>query len=166
MIRRLGIVLARLEPGAYFGEQALLSGSGARSNATVRALTHCRLLVLTREGLLSVGARQRVRAATARHRKRARRAARRPPARRRAAQARRRRELPHRDLRTGEYVFRQGDPADRLYLVLQGRARVSSIEDPAGAENDLTELLPGQMFGEVAIMRDQPQRLRCAQSAS
>lgn len=149
------IVLARLEPGAYFGEQALLAGSGARRNATVRALTHCRLLVLTREGLLSVlepgsAFAQRL-GATAREHDELR------AGRLREGVLRKLGGAGHYRIETfadGSYVFRQGDPADRLYLVLAGRARVST--GAAGAETDLTELLPGQMFGERAILRDQP----------
>jgi ferredoxin-NADP reductase/CRP-like cAMP-binding protein len=150
------IVLARLEEGAYFGEQALLAGGAARRNATVRALTHARLLVLTREGLLSVvepvsTLAQQLRATAREHDE---------------LRAGRLREGVLRKLGGAEHyrieafapgavVFRQGDPADRLYLVLEGRARVSS-HDAAGIESDLTELLPGQMFGELAILRDQP----------
>ncbi|HUG26256.1 cyclic nucleotide-binding domain-containing protein [Piscinibacter sp.] len=149
------IVLARLEPRAYFGEQALLAGSGARRNATVRALTHCRLLVLTRDGLLSVlepgsAFAQRL-GATAREHDELR------AGRLREGVLRKLGGVESYRIETfaaGAYVFHQGDPADRLYLVLEGRARVSS--GAAGAEADLTELLPGQMFGERAILRDQP----------
>lgn len=151
------IVLARLEPGAYFGEQALLSGSGARRSATVRALTHCRLLVLTRDGLLSVlepgsAVAQELRA-TAREHDELRAGRLREGVLRRLGVADRYRIE---TFTSGSFVFRQGDPACRLYLVLEGRARVSSDNGAGGAETDLTELLPGQMFGEVAILRDRP----------
>ena len=150
------IVLARLESGAYFGEQALLSGSGARRNATVRALTHCRLLVLTRDGLLSVlepgsAVAQELRA-TAREYDELRAGRLREGVLRQLGVADRYRIE---TFTSGSFVFRQGDPADRLYLVLEGRARVSE-NGADGAETDLTELLPGQMFGEVAILRDRP----------
>jgi len=152
------IVLARLEPGAYFGEQALLSGSGARRNATVRALTHCRLLVLTREGLLSVlepgSAFAQQLGATANEHDELRAGRLREGVLRKLGGAESYRIETFAD---HEYVFRQGDPADRLYLVLHGRARVSGgVDETPGAETDLTELLPGQMFGEVAIMQDRP----------
>jgi ferredoxin-NADP reductase/CRP-like cAMP-binding protein len=150
------IVLARLEPGAYFGEQALLSGSGARRNATVRALTHCRLLVLTRDGLRSVmepgSALAEQLRATARAHDELRAGRLREGVLRRLGGA----ESYRIETFTPDaFVFRQGDPADRLYLVLEGRARVSSLGSD-GVETDLTELLPGQMFGELAILRDQP----------
>ena len=152
------IVLARLEPGTYFGEQALLSGSGARRNATVRALTHCRLLVLTRDGLLSVlepgSAFAQQLGATAREHDELRAGRLREGVLRKLGGAENYRIE---TFAAGELVFRQGDPPDRLYLVLQGRARVSSHADGVeGPETDLSELLPGQMFGELAILRDQP----------
>ncbi len=156
------IVLARLEPGAYFGEQALLAGGGARRNATVRALTHCRLLVLTRDGLLSVlepgSAFTQQLSATAREHDELRTGRLREGVLRRLGGAD---SYRIETFAPGAFVFRQGDPADRLYLVLAGRARVSSIShdngnSAAGLESDLTELLPGQMFGELAILRDQP----------
>lgn len=150
------IVLARLEPGTYFGEQALLSGSGARRNATVRALTHCRLLVLTRDGLLSVlepgsAFAQQLRT-TAREHDELRAGRLREGVLRRLGGAE---SYRIETFVSGAFVFREGDPADRLYLVLEGRARVSSLNGQ-GADTDLTELLPGQMFGELAILRDQP----------
>ena len=148
------IVLARLEPGAYFGEQALLLGSGARRKGTVRALTHCRLLVLPREGLLSLLERgsdfaQRLRA-TGREHDELRAGRLREGVLGKLGGVEGYRVDTYAD---GAYLFRQGDPADRLYLVLKGRARVSS--GAPGAEADLTELLPGQLFGELAILRDQ-----------
>ncbi len=150
------IVLARLEPGAYFGEQALLAGGAARRNATVRALTHARLLVLTRDGLLSVlepgSAFAQHLQGTARGYDELRAGRLREGVLRKLGGAESYRvEI----FAPGAVVFRQGDPPDRLYLVLEGRARVSS-QDAAGVETDLTELLPGQMFGELAILRDQP----------
>ena len=126
------IVLARLESGAYFGEQALLSGSGARRNATVRALTHCRLLVLTRDGLLSVlepgsAVAQELRA-TAREHDELRAGRLREGVLRQLGVADRYRIE---TFTPGSFVFRQGDPADRLYLVLEGRARVSKTAPTA-----------------------------------
>jgi ferredoxin-NADP reductase/CRP-like cAMP-binding protein len=149
------VVLARLEPGAYFGEQALLPGGSARRSATVRALTHCRLLVLTRDGLLSVltpGSAVALRLdASAREHDALRAGRLREGVLRKLGGAQRYRIETFTD---GMHVFRQGDAAGRLYLVLEGRARVSSSE--AGADTDLTELLPGQVFGERAILHDQP----------
>src|ERR1700730_11948947 len=43
------VVLARLEAGQWFGEQALRPGGTGRRNASVRALEECTLVVLSRE---------------------------------------------------------------------------------------------------------------------
>src|SRR5262249_22211482 len=54
----------------------------------------------------------------------------------------------------GEVVFRQGDPGDRVYLILSGSARVTRRED--AEERDIAELMPGQFFGERAILQEEP----------
>ena len=46
------VVLARLEPGHWFGEQALLPGGSEHRNASVRALDYCRLQAVSRDALL------------------------------------------------------------------------------------------------------------------
>src|ERR1700752_870087 len=46
------VVLARLQPGQWFGEQALLPWGTGQRNASVRALEDCRLLAISRDGLL------------------------------------------------------------------------------------------------------------------
>lgn len=152
------VVLARLEPGTYFGEQALLSSERGRRNATVRALTHCELLVLTRDGLLSVlepgSAFAQQLGATAREHDELRAGRLREGVLRKLGGSE---SYRIETFAAGEVVFRQGDPPDRLYLVLEGRARVSTHAAGApGAETDITELLPGQMFGELAVLREQP----------
>ena len=149
------VVLARLEAGRYFGEQALLPGGQARRNATVRALTHGRLLVIGREALLAVveadGEFALSMGATVKRHQDLRGSRLREGVLRKLGVAE-----SHRieNFSAGEYVFRQGDVADRMYLILQGSARVSCTQD--GAQVDLTELLPGQFFGELAILEDQP----------
>jgi ferredoxin-NADP reductase/CRP-like cAMP-binding protein len=149
------VVLARLEPGAYFGEQALLPGSTSRRSASVRALTHCRLLALTRASLRPVfeldGEFAQRMGATAKRHDELRASRLREGVLRKLGVAE-----SHRieSFGSGEFVFREGDRADRFYLILQGHARVST--GAPGAQTELTELLPGQMFGELAILKEQP----------
>jgi CRP-like cAMP-binding protein len=45
--------------------------------------------------------------------------------------------------RQGEIVFRKGDPADEMFLVVTGKFLVSEIE---------VELQPGQVFGEMGLI--------------
>jgi len=56
-------------------------------------------------------------------------------------------------LSEGEVLFRQGDPADALYVVAAG-AVVPIAED--GSRQKLSVLEPGDFFGEIALVTDQP----------
>jgi small-conductance mechanosensitive channel/CRP-like cAMP-binding protein len=53
----------------------------------------------------------------------------------------------------GERVTRQGDAGDRMYFILEGRARVA-LED-AGVR-EVETLGPGQFFGEMALLTGAP----------
>jgi CRP-like cAMP-binding protein len=52
-------------------------------------------------------------------------------------------------------VFREGDPAGDLYLLLEGRVRVVSGHGTPD-EVILNELVAPSYFGEMAILDDQP----------
>lgn len=54
-------------------------------------------------------------------------------------------------LRSGEELFRRGDPGDAAYIVMSGRLRV--IDD---AGQTLNESAPGETLGEMALLADQP----------
>jgi hypothetical protein len=57
--------------------------------------------------------------------------------------------------RAGEVVFRQGDKADRLYVI--GKGEVDVIRETPGQEDlVLARLGEGQFFGEVGILSDSP----------
>lgn len=73
-----------------------------------------------------------------------------PPARIEAA-ARRLVAVP---VEAGEVVVRQGEVADRFYLVDAGTLRVT--QDLDGAETELRELAPGALFGEIGLLQDVP----------
>ena len=51
----------------------------------------------------------------------------------------------------GEVLFRQGDPGDALYLVINGRLRVAARQH-TGEERILAELGLGETVGEMAIL--------------
>ncbi len=55
----------------------------------------------------------------------------------------------------GEYVFRQGDVGDRIYIVKTGEVEVIREEPPRG-EVVLARLGRGQYFGEMALLTDAP----------
>jgi len=149
------LIMARLKPGEVFGEQALLPGGSRVRNADVRAAERGRLLVFPREALLealgadgAVGA--RIRAIG-------------------EAQSASRRELLRDRLlqdivpgagyelqryEPGQVVFREGDPPGSVYLILDGTAR--AVSGAGAAARVLHDLLPGQFFGELAILTDAP----------
>ncbi len=53
----------------------------------------------------------------------------------------------------GEDLFREGDPGDALYVIVEGEVSVQA-EGPPRVE--MTRLGPGAFIGEVALMTDQP----------
>lgn len=61
----------------------------------------------------------------------------------------------------GEWLFRQGDPGDSLYLLVRGRLQVWIQRDAAGADEDdeplfVGEVLPGETVGEISLLSGQP----------
>jgi len=55
----------------------------------------------------------------------------------------------------GEYIFRQGDPGDKLYLIIEGKVRISRTV-PGMGEEALAVLGPGEAFGEMSLIDDFP----------
>jgi CRP-like cAMP-binding protein len=58
-------------------------------------------------------------------------------------------------LAPGEVLFREGDPGDAMYVVLEGRIRISKMIPGAG-EEALAILERGDYFGEMALIDRQP----------
>jgi uncharacterized protein YhbP (UPF0306 family) len=54
----------------------------------------------------------------------------------------------------GEVVVREGGPADKFFIVVEGELEVTR-EGPGGAPA-IDKLGPGQFYGEIAIMHDSP----------
>jgi len=63
--------------------------------------------------------------------------------------------LKERRLAHGQVLFRQGDAADALYLVVQGRVRVSAL-DPSGQEKVFAFLGAGDVIGEMGLLTNEP----------
>lgn len=61
------------------------------------------------------------------------------------------RHLKLRSARTGEAIFHEGDEADGLYGVLDGRIIVT-VDSPDGKELTLNTFGPGSFFGEIAFL--------------
>lgn len=54
-----------------------------------------------------------------------------------------------------EHIFREGDPGDAFYMVLEGAVRISRTV-PGMGEEALAILSPGKAFGEMALIEDAP----------
>jgi CRP-like cAMP-binding protein len=57
--------------------------------------------------------------------------------------------------RVGEVIFKEGDIGDKLYLILEGRVRISRDVSGMG-EEALAILGPGAAFGEMSLIDDVP----------
>jgi CRP/FNR family transcriptional regulator len=60
-----------------------------------------------------------------------------------------------RSLVRGHVVFREGDPGDRLFVVVDGKVKISRASAD-GRENLLAVLGPGEMFGELSLFDPGP----------
>ena len=59
-----------------------------------------------------------------------------------------------RTLATGEYIFREGESAIYGYVVKSGR--IAIVKSGLDGERVLTELGPGSLFGEMALIDGKP----------
>ena len=55
----------------------------------------------------------------------------------------------------GTKIFQHDDAGDKLYLILEGKVRISR-DVPGMGEEALAVLGPGQMFGEMALLDEAP----------
>jgi CRP-like cAMP-binding protein len=61
----------------------------------------------------------------------------------------------------GQWLFRQGDPASRFYLVHQGQVRLFRLS-PEGGEKVIEIVSPGQTFAEALMFLNTPRYPVCA----
>jgi predicted acylesterase/phospholipase RssA/CRP-like cAMP-binding protein len=64
-------------------------------------------------------------------------------------------QMSMRSLKGGEYLMKQGDPADCLYILAHGRLQVS-VKTPKGQEARVGEIGVGDIVGEMALLTDLP----------
>jgi uncharacterized protein YhbP (UPF0306 family) len=76
------------------------------------------------------------------------------------------RDLPQQDVDTvraqlqtmqfdsGDVIVRQGAPADKFFIIVEGEVDV--VREEGGQQHQLATLQRGQFFGEMAILRDAP----------
>lgn len=58
-------------------------------------------------------------------------------------------------LKKGKHLFQEGDPGDRLYIVTQGKIKLTHASGD-GRESLLMVLGPGDMFGELSLFDPGP----------
>lgn len=61
----------------------------------------------------------------------------------------------------GSCIFREGDPGDAVYVVKQGWVQISAVNE-SGQRLMLSRILPGEIFGEMAVLDDQPRSASAA----
>lgn len=59
------------------------------------------------------------------------------------------------ELSRGEVLFHEGDPGDRLYVIVEGKLKLGRTSGD-GRENLLAILGPGEMFGELSLFDPGP----------
>ncbi len=63
--------------------------------------------------------------------------------------------------KAGATIFREGDPADGMYLVLEGAALVIR-RTASGEERTVAIVTEGQSFGEIGLLVDRPRQATVA----
>jgi diguanylate cyclase (GGDEF)-like protein len=56
----------------------------------------------------------------------------------------------------GRVIVREGSAAQSVYVIVAGRVRITETSRETQAELQLSELGPGQVFGELGALRNQP----------
>lgn len=152
-----GKVVARLAPGQYFGEIGLLHGIPRTATVTaespavqVRELSRESFLDLVENSdLVSSEIAAIARKRTAHNILREALPGLSPDALERLFP-----EFSTEALDAGTTVIREGDPADRFYVMAEGCAVVTRLA--AGGSEELARLGPGQYFGEIGIITGRP----------
>ncbi|TNF99038.1 MAG: cyclic nucleotide-binding domain-containing protein, partial [Gammaproteobacteria bacterium] len=67
--------------------------------------------------------------------------------------------LKSRTIPAGELIIREGDTGSSMFLIARGVVRV--VKGKGDAEIDLASLLPGDFFGEMALLHDEPRSANC-----
>ena len=60
-------------------------------------------------------------------------------------------------LTAGEYLFREGDPGDRISVIASGSME-AIMRLPGGREVEIEPLRPGGLIGEMAVLAERPRR--------
>eukprot|EP00946_MAST-07B_sp_MAST-7B-sp1_P005249 g5249.t1 len=76
------------------------------------------------------------------------------------------RRMEHRVYKLGKYIVRQGEIGDKFYIIMSGTVRVQLEPEIPGEEaKTLVNLGPGDSFGELALINEEPRAASCVCSA-
>lgn len=76
------------------------------------------------------------------------------------------RRMQHRVCRADEYIIRQGEVGDEFYIIMKGKVRVQlEPEEEGGEAKTLVTLGPGDSFGELALINENPRAASCVLSS-
>ena len=153
------ITIATLRKGDFFGEQALLPGGTGRRNASVRALHPSKLFRIDKKHiLLHVGGLEESEDITVPAFNKEDKQVRKLLGELRLFKSLSAIELDSYQSWTevikvgpGEFVIKENDPGDHLYVILDGIIEVFIIDED-GKVNILARLKTGDYFGEQALM--------------
>ena len=152
-----GKVVARLAAGEYFGEIGLLHGVPRTATVTAESST-VQVLELSREAFLELVENcdlvSSEMAAIARKRTAHNVLRDALPGISAGAMERLFPEFSTEKYEAGATVIREGDAADRFYVIAQGCAVVTRCTD--GGQKELARLGPGEYFGEMGMITGQP----------
>lgn len=155
------ITIATLRAGDFFGEQSLLPGGTGRRNASVRAFHPSKLFRIDKKHvLLNIGGLDESEDVTVQMFQSGEQEVRDMLGKLRIFESLASSELDTYRSWTevvtvgpGDFVVKEDEPGDHLFLVLEGIVEVFIIDED-GKINILARLKPGEYFGEQALMDD------------
>ena len=155
------ITIATLRAGDFFGEQSLLPGGTGRRNASVRAFHPSKLFRIDKKHvLLNIGGLDESEDVTVQMFQSGEQEVRDMLGKLRIFESLASLELDTYRSWTevvtvgpGDFVVKEDEPGDHLFLVLEGIVEVFIIDED-GKINILARLKPGEYFGEQALMDD------------
>jgi MFS family permease len=59
-------------------------------------------------------------------------------------------------IRAGDVIIRQGDEADRFYVIAEGEVEVTQVPPDGGAPSVLRRMGPNEVFGEIGLLSGVP----------
>lgn len=150
------LVIARLDAGEYFGEQALLPGPTRVRNASVRAVEPVRMCRIEKaafqailaadhplkEHLLDSSDDQLIANLAL------------ESSLFRALEVAAPELDPEYEVAAGAVIFKEGDASDSLYLVVEGSIEIYREHNEDGERETLATLEPGTSFGELGILEN------------